>query len=121
MKSSPTDEDLISIIGNQPLASAIHRSVTFALRCPFVHLVKGKTVRDIFKHSLDAAIRDIEKHPRGKLFRRLIEYGPLNPDAPETLISDNETTLSDPECGSCVEFIYSHMINRFNIGPIFFC
>ena len=21
--------------------------------------------------------------------------------------------LSDPECGSCVEFIYSHMVNRF--------
>ena len=113
MKRSSIDENIVSIIGNQPLASAIHSSVTSALRCPFVHLVGGKTVWDIFKHSLDAAIRDIEEHPRGKLFRRLIEYGPLNPDDPETLISDNETTLSDPECGSCVEFIYSHMVNRF--------
>ncbi|MCP4582841.1 MAG: hypothetical protein GY839_14620 [candidate division Zixibacteria bacterium] len=113
MKQPLVDNNISSIIGNQPLASAIHSSVTSALRCPFVHLVSGKTVRDIFKHSLDAAIRDIEKHPRGKLFRRLIEYGPRNPDDPETLDGDNETTLSDPECGSCVEFIFSHMINRF--------
>jgi hypothetical protein len=102
-----------SVIGNQFLASAIHKSVSLALRTPFVHLVSGKTVWDIFKHSLDAAIRDIEKHPQGKLFRRLIEYGPYNPDDPEALVSDGKTTLSDMECGSCVEFIYSHMINRF--------
>lgn len=102
-----------SIIGNGPLALDIHRSVSSALICPFVCLVGGNTVWDVFEHSLNAAIRDIEEHPRGKLFRRLIEYGPLNPDDPETLISDNETTLSDPECGSCVEFIYSHMVNRF--------
>ena len=112
MKRSLIDKNIVSIIGNQPLASAIHTSVTSALRCPFVHLVSGKTVWDVFKHSLNAAIRDIEEHPRGKLFRRLIEYGPRNPNEPETLISDNETTLCDPECGLCVEFIYSHMINR---------
>lgn len=43
----------------------------------------------------------------------MIEYGPHNPDEPEALISDGKTVLSDPECGSCVDFIYSHMINRF--------
>ncbi len=43
----------------------------------------------------------------------MIEYGPRNPDEPEALTSDDETTLSDHECGSCVEFIYSHMVNRF--------
>jgi hypothetical protein len=62
---------------------------------------------------LDAAIRDIEGHPRGALFRRLIEYGPHHPNDREILISDGESTLSDDECGSCVEFIYSHMVNRF--------
>lgn len=106
-------QKIASIIGNGPLASDIHRSVSSALICPFVSLVGGKTVWDVFEQSLKAAIRDIEQHPRGKLFRRLIEYGPHNPDVPETLISDNETTLSDPECGLCVEFIYSHMVNRF--------
>ena len=106
-------KNIAAIIGNQLLASAIHSSVTCALRCPFVRLVNGNTVWSIFKHSLDAAIRKIETHSRGKLFRRLIEYGPRNPDDPETLNSDDETILSDPECGSCVEFIYSYMINRF--------
>jgi hypothetical protein len=113
MKERFIDKNIASIIGNQLLASAIHRSVTSALRSPFVHPVGGKTVWDIFKHSLDAAIRDIDEHRRGKLFRRLIEYGLLNADDHETLISDNGTALSDHECGSCVEFIYSHMVNRF--------
>jgi hypothetical protein len=67
----------------------------------------------VFKQSLSAAIRDIEKHPRGKLFRRLVQYGPPKPDHPEVLASDGETTLSDPECGLCLDFIFSHMVNRF--------
>lgn len=83
------------------------------LECPFVYSIEGKTVWDLFERSLNEAIRDIEEHPRGKLFKRLIEFGPLNPDSPESLSSDGEGTLSDPECGSCVEFIFSHMVNRF--------
>jgi len=109
----PSHEEIASIIRNQPLASAIHTSVASALRSPFVHLVAGRTVWNVFEHSLDTAIRDIEEHPRGKLFRRLIEYGPHDPDHPEVLVSDGETTLSDPECGLCVDFIFSHMVNRF--------
>lgn len=106
-------ERIASIIHNQHLASAICKSVSSAMGSPSVHLADGNTVWDIFKHSLDAAIRDIEEHPRGRLFQRLIKYGPHNPDIPETLTSDGRTTLSDPECGACVEFIFSHMINRF--------
>ena len=84
-----------------------------ALRCPFVCIIGDNTVWGVFKQSLNSAIRDIEEHPRGKLFRRLIEYGPHNPDDPESLTSEGESTLSDPECGMCVQFIYSHMVNRF--------
>lgn len=108
-----SSKKITSIISNRFLASDIQRSISLALRSPHVHLVPGKTVWEIFNISLKSAIRDIKEHPRGKLFRRLIEYGPLNPDDPESLVSDGETTLSDPECGSCVEFIYSHMVNRF--------
>lgn len=108
-----TVEDIFLITGNRPVASAIDRSVALALRCPFVHLNGGQTGWDVFKKSLDAAIRDIEEHPLGKLFRRLVEYGPLNPECPDMPISDGKTTLSDTECGLCVEFIYSHMVNRF--------
>lgn len=108
-----TIEEISSIIHNQPLASAIHKSVTTALKCPFIHIIDGNTVWDVFKRSLNAAIRDIEEHPRGKLFRRLIEYGPHYPDDPESLTCNYENILSDTECGLCVQFIFSHMVNRF--------
>ena len=113
MKRRSIDENIASIIGSESLASAIRSSTAPGLACSSVHLVGGKTVWDIFKRSLNAASRDIEKHPRGKLFRRLIEYGPHNPADPEALTGDGETTLSDPEGGLCVEFIFSHMVNRF--------
>ncbi len=106
-------ERIASVIGNRPLAVAVSRSVHSGLTCSFVHLDGGDTVEDIFECSLRAAIRNIEDHPRGKLFRRLIEFGPHDPDEPEAPASDGTTVLSDPECGECVEFIFSHMVNRF--------
>lgn len=108
-----TIEKITSIIHNQSLASSLYKSLFSALRCPFVYIAGGNTVWAVFKQSLDAAIRNIEEHPRGKLFRRLIEYGSHHPDDPESLTSDNKSTLSDPECGMCVQFIFSHMVNRF--------
>lgn len=96
-----------------PLATAIHKSVSAALaRRPQVNL-SAKTVWDVFRRSRDLAIYHIKEHKRGPLFQRLIRYGPSNPDDPEMLVSDNAKTLSDPECGACVQFIYSHMVNRF--------
>ncbi len=120
-----TTGKITSIIHNRPLASSLHKSISSALRCPFIYIAEDKTVWGVFKQSLNAAIRDIEEHPRGKLFRRLIEYGPHHPDDPESLTSNGKSTLSDPECGKCVQFIFSHMINRFkgelaellSIGP----
>ena len=101
-----------SIIHNELLADAICRSIESGVINSHVHIM-GKTVWEVFKCSLDAAIRDIETHPRGNLFQRFLEYGPLNPDEPEKLIIDGETFLSDPECGQCIQFIFSHMVNRF--------
>ena len=100
-------------MGDGPLAKGIFESVATALGCPQVHLASGKTVWEVFEASLNAAIRDIETHPQGRLFRRLIEYGPALPDAPALSVSDGQAILSDPECGSCVNFIHSHMVNRF--------
>jgi hypothetical protein len=101
------------IIGNRRLASDIHTSISSALHCPFVYSLGGKTAWAVFKRSLYAAIRDIETHPKGKLFRRLIEFGPHIPDDPEAPNTFGKKDLSDPECEVCVEFIYSHMVNRF--------
>jgi hypothetical protein len=106
-------EKIASVIDNWPLAASLCRSIRLGLATPFVCLDGGNTVEDVFQASLRAAIRDIESHPRGELFRRLIEYGPHNHDEPEALTSDGKTVLSDPECCECVEFIFSHMVNRF--------
>lgn len=102
-----------SIVANRPLSEAIYKSIDLALKYKWVHLAGGKAVWDIFKRALDAAIRDIEEHPRGVLFRRMIEYGPQFRDDPEVPAGEERTRLSHPECGSCVDFIYSHMVNRF--------
>ena len=107
------DERIASVTASRPLASAVQRSVASGIRCPSVRLVADGTVWDVFETSLNAAIRDIAEHPLGKLFRRLIRYGPHDPDSPQSLVSDNGTTLSDPECASAVQFIFSHMVNRF--------
>ena len=109
-----SDVDKISaIIHSQPLASALVRSIEAARRSGSVAMGRDLSTWDVFDRSLSTAIRDIETHKLGKLFRRFIEYGPHNPDDPEAKESDGETMLSDPESGTCVEFIFSHMINRF--------
>jgi len=106
-------ERIASIIGNPGLARAVDQALTRALASPFVQLVPGRTAWDVFKRSLDAAIRDIEQDARGRgeLFRRLVEHGPHYPGEPEAQPGD--VLLSDDECALCVEFIFSHMVNRF--------
>ncbi len=121
-----TTSRIAAIVGNRSLARAIQISIHSGRTSRFIHLAGGKDVWSVFNSSLSAAIRDIEGHPLGLLFRRLIEFGPHNPDDPEAPTSDGKTTLSDPECARCVEFIFSHMINRFKgelaellaVGPV---
>ena len=108
-----TVEKIVRIVGNPHLANSLNHSISEAIESPNVHMGGGRDVWSIFETSLKAAIRDIENHELGKLFRRLIEYGPHNPDDPKAPTSDGETVLSDLECAQSVEFIYSHMINRF--------
>lgn len=108
-----TIRKIARIVSNGPLAEAIYRSVDTGLRSTSDHITHDGTIWDVFKHSLDEAIRDIREHARGKLFQRLLEYGVSRSEDAEVLISDGKTSLSDPECGSCVDFIYSHMVTRF--------
>jgi len=111
--SEKTVRKIARIVSNRPLAEAIYRSVVAGLRSNSAHIGNEGTVWDVFQHSLNAAIRDIKEHKRGKLFQRLLEYGVSRSEDTEVLISDGKTLLSDPECGSCVEFIFSHMVTRF--------
>ena len=105
--------EIAAIIRSEAIASDVYRSVDTALKSRVAKVDGGRTVKDVFERSLDSAIRDIESHPRGKLFRRLIQYGPPDPDDPRATTSDGETTLSDPECVSCVNFIHRLMFSRF--------
>jgi hypothetical protein len=107
-----TADHITAIIHNKLLAEAICCSIRAGLDNPCVHTM-GSTAQEVFNYSLDAAIRDIESHPLGKLFQRFLDYGPPDPDAPKQLTSDGKTYLSDPECGTVVQFIFSHMVNRF--------
>src|SRR5437016_5696065 len=89
-----------SIIKSRPLAEAIYQSIDSSLRHRWVHLAGNPNVWDIFKRSLESAIRDIEEHPRGALFRRLIKFGPQVPTDPDLQTGDERTRLSYHECGS---------------------
>ncbi len=106
-------EAISSFVFNFPLAESLFQSIESGLRKQSVHFAGGNTGWDVFKQSLDAAVKDIEDDPRGLLFKRLIRYGPHTDTDPHALTSDGKTILSDPEWGICVEFIFSYMINRF--------
>lgn len=106
-------EDISSFVFNFPLAESLYESIESGLRKQSVHFAGGNTGWDVFKQSLDAAVKDIEDDPRGLLFKRLIRYGPHTDTDPHELSGDGKTILSDPEWGKCVEFIFSYMINRF--------
>lgn len=107
--------DLVEdFIFSRPLSEDICASIAAGLASPAFHHVAGDTSEwQVFKRSYDQAVRDIVSHPRGELFKRLIEFGPLLPSEPEDQSANRQTYLSDPEWGECVEFIFSHMINRF--------
>jgi hypothetical protein len=106
-------EDISSYVFNFPLAESLYESIEAGLRKQSVHFAGANTGWDVFKQSLDAAVKDIEDNPRGLLFKRLIRYGPYTDTAPHESSGDGKATLSDPEWGKCVEFIFSYMINRF--------
>ncbi|MCH7965146.1 MAG: hypothetical protein IH852_14540 [Bacteroidetes bacterium] len=111
--SHSTIKYITSIIVNKHLASALYKSISKGLTTPYVKLLNENSVKDVFTDSLNLAIRDIQNHPRGHLFKRLIEYGPLNPDEKDSSAYKANTILSDKECISAVNFIFSFIINRF--------
>ena len=110
---SSTVKFIISRIKNNVLASALYKSISIGLATPNVRLLNKTSVKDVFTNSLNLAFRDIETHPRGHLFKRLIEFGPLNPDENDISLHRKGTFLSDEECILAVNFIFSFIINRF--------
>ncbi|MFA5832131.1 MAG: hypothetical protein WDA22_01520 [Bacteroidota bacterium] len=111
--SDETTYRISSILGREPISRALYDSISAGLNSPNVHLARSTSVWDVFDYSLKSAIRDIESHPRGYLFRRLIEYGPHNPEKRKTTNSDGKTVLSDTELGFAINVIFFSIINRF--------
>ena len=77
------EAEIASLFGNRLLAVALTQSIRSGLECPYAHLSNGSTVGDVFRGSLNSVVRDIERHPLGILFRRLLQFGPVDgsPDA----------------------------------------
>ncbi len=66
----------------------------------------------IFRDAVDASIREIEGHPRGRLFQRFLRDGPYERAGPIPRDLARKR-LSDQETASAITFIYSHMVNCF--------
>ncbi|OGU55083.1 MAG: hypothetical protein A2V66_13760 [Ignavibacteria bacterium RBG_13_36_8] len=113
MTQERTIDYISSIIGNPYLASSIYQAIDSAIKNPNIIFIKKTPIGKIFQIVLENSIRDIQNHPRGVLFQRLIEYGSLNPSQDDLSAFASNTVLSDEECISAVNFIYGHIINRF--------
>lgn len=59
-----TIETISSYIFNFPMAERLYQSIETGLRIQPVHFAGGNTVWDVFKQSLDAAVKNIEEDPR---------------------------------------------------------
>lgn len=73
---------------------------------------KGTDPVSIFRESLATSIRNIQSHPRGRLFQEFLlkgpyeDAGPIPPELEGQRLSDEATT-------SVITFIYSYMVNSF--------
>ena len=97
------------------LGSNLGNDVESALKSTLVDGVifhNGTNPLVIFRKALAESIRNIESHPRGKLFQEFLLKGPYE-DAGETPKEMIDQRLSDTECASAITFIYSFMVNCF--------
>jgi len=106
---------LTNNIGFSLLGPGLDEDVRIALRTALESRAifpKGNRPIAIFRKALAASIRDIESHPRGKLFQKFLLMGPYEDtgEVPPELITKR---LSDEETASAIIFICSHMVNCF--------
>jgi hypothetical protein len=66
----------------------------------------------IFREALSTSIRDIESHPRGRLFQEFLLKGPYENvgEIPRNIVKKR---LSDADTAKAITFIFSHMVNCF--------
>jgi len=93
------------------LGKDVESALQFALAGGTV-FANGTDPLFIFRQALAASIRNIESHPRGRLFQEFLLKGPYE-DAGEIPTELAGQRLSDEESASAITFIYSHMVNCF--------
>lgn len=111
----PDLDDLSGTVGFELLGDGLAGEVESALQVALqgnAVFACGEDPLTIFRHALAASIRNIESHPRGKLFQTLLLNGP-SVSAEDITGSLAKQLLSDAEIATAITFIYSHMINCF--------
>lgn len=106
---------LVDTVDFSLVGSRLGRDVESALQAALAGgsiFSNGSDPLIIFRQALATSIRNIESHPRGRLFQEFLLKGPYenNGDIPAELADQR---LSDSQCASAITFIYSHMVNSF--------
>lgn len=106
---------LVDTVGFELLGSTLGKEVESALQTALsggAVFANGYDALVIFRQTLAASIRNIESHPRGRLFQEFLLKGPYEDvgEIPTDLVAQR---LSDADSAAAITFIYSHMVNCF--------
>jgi hypothetical protein len=106
---------LADSVGFELLGFGLGRDVESALKAALsggAVFASGHDALGIFRQALTAAVRNIESHPRGRLFQEFLLKGPYEDvgEIPAALIGQR---LSDADTAAAIAFIYSYMVNCF--------
>jgi len=106
---------LANSAGFDILGPALSRNVESAIQSALSDDTVFANTHDallIFRQALSVSIRNIESHPRGKLFQEFLLKGPYENAGkfPKTLIDQR---LSDADTAAAIRFIFFYMINCF--------
>lgn len=108
-------ESLVNTVGFELLGAGLGKDVEAALQDALAGgavFSNGTDPLAIFRQTLAISVRNIESHPRGRLFQKFLLEGPYENTGqiPRELVGRR---LSDAESASAIRFIYSHMVNCF--------
>jgi hypothetical protein len=106
---------LADTVGFELLGAGLGKDVKSALQAALsggAVFPDGHDALCIFRRALAGSIRDIESHPRGRLFQEFMLKGPYEDVGriPKALVSQR---LPDADSAAAITFIYSHMVNCF--------
>jgi hypothetical protein len=96
------------------LGKDVQRALKTALASGAVLPYANKPM-SIFREALAISIRDIQSHPKGRLFQEFLLKGPYEDRGriPKVLV---DKRLSDIDTASVITFIYAYMVNCFKGG-----